>query len=203
MCGDALDVANWTRLLASGRVVSPKSYDEMRTPTRLEGGGEADYGFALSLVPLEGRRKVAHNGAMLGFSASAAYYPDDALTVVVLANRGDVRTEAVERDLARRLLGLPRPDLAEQALPPGAGRRFVGRYDIGVFTVGITEKDGRLWLAMPPPGPTTALRYLGSGEFVSHSDPDVYRLTFSAGDGAAGHMRLFMGAMHWYGVRLP
>jgi len=204
LCANALDVARWTRLLASGRVVTPQSYQEMIAPTRLEGGRVADYGFALSRVPLDGRPKVAHNGAMLGFSASAAYYPDSEHTVVILTNLGDVRTESIERGIARRLLGLPAPDLREQAvLPLEAKRRFVGQYDIGVFPVSIVERDRRLWLEMPRPGPTTALRYIGNGEFACESDPDACRLTFSDGDTPARELRLFMGAMHWYGARLP
>lgn len=203
LCGNALDVARWTRLLASGRVVTPLSYGVMSAPTRIEGSREADYGFGLSLVTLDGRRKVAHNGAMLGFSASAAYYPESGFTVVVLTNRGDVRSESIERGIARRLLGLPTPNLRERVLLREEKRRFAGRYDIGPFPVNVVERGGQLWLEMPPPGPTTALRYLGDEEFACETDSDACRLTFSAGDAPANELRLFMGAMHWYGVRSP
>lgn len=201
LCGHAVDVARWTRLLASGRVVAPTLYATMTTPARLDGGRTADYGFALSLVPFEGERKVAHNGAMRGFSASAAYYPGSAWTVVVLANRGDVRTEAVERAIARRLLGLPPPALQERPLDAAGRRRFAGTYDIGPFEVQIVERAGRLWLESPRPGPTTALRHLGDGEFAGADEPDAYRVTFTGTDGPARELRLLMAAMHWYGVR--
>lgn len=203
LCGHALDVARWIRLLATGRVISRQSYRAMSAPTRLEGGREADYGFGLSLVALDHQPKVAHNGAMLGFSASAAYYPRSRLTVVVLSNRGEVRTEAIERAIARRLLGLPAPDLRERPLPADAARRFAGRYSIGVFPVQVVPRGDRLWLEMPRPGPTTALRYLGKGEFACESAPDACRLTFRDTRTPAAEVRLLMGAMHWYGVRLP
>jgi hypothetical protein len=54
---------------------------------------------------------------------------------------------------------------------------------------------------MPSPGPTTPLRYLGQREFAGEVDPDAYRLAFGDGE-RANDLRLFMGAMHWYGVRL-
>lgn len=203
LCGTAVDVARWTRLLATGRVVSPQSYRTMSAPTRLEGGREVDYGLGLSLVAPDGQRKVAHNGAMLGFSASAAYYPDAELAVVVLTNRGDVRTEAIERGIARHLLGLPAPDLRGRILPPEEKRRFVGSYSIGVFDVQIVERGGELWLEMPQPGPTTALRYLGDGAFACVIEPDACQLAFSLASTPASELRLFMGAMHWYGVRVP
>lgn len=203
LCGSARDVARWFRLLTSGRVLPPESYRAMSTPARLADGRDVDYGFALSLVPLDGRRKVAHNGAMLGFSASAAHYPDDGLTVVVLTNRGDVRTESLERGVARQLLGLPAPAYAAQALDAETKQRFAGRYDIGVFPMRVVDRGDRLWLEMPKPGPTTPLRYLGGGEFVSEEEPDAYALRFPAGSGPAREVRLSMAAMHWYGVRLP
>lgn len=203
LCGHALDLATWLRRLASGRVLTPASYRLMSAPTPLPGGRLADYGFGLSLIALDGRRKVAHNGAMAGFSASAAYYPDDAVTVVVLANRGDVRTEVIERRIARHVLGLPEPVFTERRLSAQERGRFAGQYDIGVFTIGITPRGDRLWLEMPRPGPTTPLRYLGGGEFVSESAPEAYRVTFPRGGQDAGELRLFMAAMHWYGVRVP
>jgi len=202
LCAHALDLARWTRLLASGRVVTQESYHAMSAPARLSDGREVDYGFGLSLVSLDGRHKIAHNGAMLGFSASAAYYPDAALTVVVLANRGDVRTEVIERRIARRLLHLPIPRFSAHALSSDARKRYVGDFDIGVFTVHVVDRGDQLWLEMPPPGPTTILRFLGNGEFVSESAPDAYQVHFDLVSDRAKELRLLMGAMHWYGQRM-
>lgn len=203
LCGSAFDVARWTRLLATGRVVPPGAYATMIVPASLADGREAEYGMGLSLVSPDGRRRIGHNGAMRGFSASAAYYPTDGLTVVVLANRGDVRTEAIERQVARRLLALPEPALQARELSPRDRARFVGTYDIGVFDIEVVDRAGQLWLQMPRPGPTTPLRYLGDGRFVGADDPDAYGLTFDASEGSAERVRLFMAAMHWYGVRKP
>ena len=202
ICGSALDLARWLRLLARGKLVSGAAFDRMRAPTQPDGGPSADYGLGLSLVSLDGVRRIGHNGAMLGFSASASHYPDSDLTVVVLANLGGVRTEAIERAAARRLLGMPAPDLRGQPGPADARERFTGSYDIGVFTVKVQERDGRLWLESPPPAPTTALRYLGGDEFAGDIDPDAIRIRFTTAGGRADALRLFMGGMHWYGRRL-
>jgi len=202
LCGHALDVARWTRLLATGRAVPAPAYDAMAAPTRLTDGSTADYGFGLSLVPLDAVRRVAHNGAMRGFSATAAYYPDHRLTVVVLANRGDVRTESIERRMTRHLLDLPLPERREVPLAAEGATRYVGTYDIGVFDVHVRERDGRLWLEMPPPGPTTSLTYVGDHEFVG-ADPEANRVRFDGGAARSASMRLLMGGMHWYGRRRP
>jgi D-alanyl-D-alanine carboxypeptidase len=200
LCGTALDVARWMRALASGRALGPLAYETMIAPATLADGRQADYGFGLSLAEPDGVRKVAHNGAMLGFSGSAAHYPDTRVTVVVLTNRGDVRTESIERAIARRLLGLPEPDIRRVAVPDDERARVAGTYDIGVFDVHVVERGDQLWIEMPLPGPTTRLLYLDAGEFAGESDPDAYRLRFDDGQ-PARELRLLMGAMHWYGVR--
>ena len=61
-------------------------------------------------------------------------------------------------------------------------------------------RDGRLWLEMPPPGPTTPLRYVGDGMFLSETEPDGTSLVVTKD---RAHVRLYMGAMHWYGDRRP
>ncbi|TXK65993.1 serine hydrolase domain-containing protein [Alkalisalibacterium limincola] len=201
LCGSAIDVARWTRLLATGRVVPAAVYEGMTAPTQLLGGSLAEYGFGLSLVDLEGRQRVGHNGAMRGFSATAAYYPDAAITIVVLANRGDVRTESIERPIARQLLGLPEARVREAPLSPEQRHRYLGEYDIGIFDVQVLERDGQLWLEMPRPGPTTSLTHLGNHTFAGDADPDAYSVTFDGTDGAAQSLRLLMGGMRWHGLR--
>lgn len=203
LCGNAVDVARWTRALASARAVGEASYAAMRRPTRLADGRTADYGYGLSRVPLDGRDAVGHNGMMLGFSASAAYYPADSLTVVVLTNRGGVSADAIQRAISRSLLGLPTPSLAARPLSPRDAARYEGHYDIGVFTVEVARRDGRLWVRMPPPGPTSALIPLGADEFAGAEDPDVLQLRFDVAGGLARDVRVLMGGMHWYGTRRP
>jgi CubicO group peptidase (beta-lactamase class C family) len=197
-CGTASDLARWTRLLAAGAIVSKDQYRQMTDATRLEAGPAVDYGFALALVGPDGVAKVSHGGAMRGFSAQAAHYPGPGVTVVVLTNRGDDRADAIEREIARAALGLPAPIREAVALSPDERAAFAGRFDVGVFTIRIAERGGQLWLEAPPPGPTTPLRFLGDGRFVSETEPDGTAIDLSA-DGSEA--RLYMGAMHWYGTR--
>ena len=197
-CGTAGDVARWTSLLASGKVVPPEQYAVMARPTRLDSGQDVDYGFALSLVRPDGLAKVSHGGAMRGYSGQASYYPDRRVAIAVLTNRGDVRADAIERAIARATLGRPAPVHAEVPLALADRGYFVGQFDIGVFTIRVEDRQGRLWLVTPPPGPTTPLRHIGESTFVSDIEPDGTELRFSADRNA---VRLYMGAMHWYGRR--
>ena len=202
LCGNAADLARWTRLLSTGRVIPRDQYDTMIAPTRLADGSEAEYGFALSVVQPDGARKIAHNGAMRGFSAAAAYYPETESTVVVLVNRGDVRTEAIERAIARRVIGVPEQNRTARQLTAEQRQRVAGTYDIGVFDVRVIDRDGQLRFEMPRPGPTFPLRYIGGNRFVDDSDIDASALRFSEADQPAQQLTLYMGAMHWRGRRV-
>jgi hypothetical protein len=58
----------------------------MLEPTTLVSGARVDYGFGLWSETTGGRRAVYHDGAIPGFHAQAAAYPDAELVVVVLTN---------------------------------------------------------------------------------------------------------------------
>jgi CubicO group peptidase (beta-lactamase class C family) len=201
LCGSALDVARWTRALATGKVVTASSYARMSSPIRLADGRTADYGMAMALVSPDGPRRLGHGGYGGGFSAQAAYYPDAGVTVVVMLNRF-VLAEALERPIARRLLGLPAATLREVAQSGDDRSRYVGSYDIGVlgWYPKVVERDGKLWFELAPL-PPQPLAFVGDDEFVREGQPYGYRLAFGP-DGPAREVRILgMGLMTWYGRR--
>lgn len=198
LCGNARDLARWAQALATGHAVDPRSYRRMTTSEPVVDGTIPDYGFALSLVGLDGRRKVAHHGAMTGFMGMLAHYPDDDLVIAVLTNRGGLSADAIEKAIARRVLGLPEPDLRGLPLSAGESQRYVGSYDLGAFPVRIVEREGRLWIEAPPPAPTAPLLYRGGERFLSETEPDSVELLFEP---RSGRLILSMAGMHWYGRR--
>jgi hypothetical protein len=122
--------------------------------------------------------------------------------VVVLVNRGDVRTEAIERAIARRIIGAPEQNRTPQQLTADERRRIAGTYNIGVFDVKVVDRDGQLWFEMPQPGPSFRMRHVGGGRFVNDADVDASALSFSDRHQPAQRLVLYMGAMHWYGKRV-
>lgn len=200
LCATVEDLARWAEALAAGRVVSARSYARMTASERTTDGVLPSYGFGLSLVPLDGARaKVAHHGAMTGFTGMVARYPEDALVVAVLTNRGGLWIDPLEKAVARAVLGLPAPRPREAALDARERRRFAGVYDMGPFDVRVVEREGRLWMEAPPPVPSGPLLYQGEGTFVSQAEPDGIGLRFGHRDGPAGRLVLSFAGMHWYG----
>ncbi|HUG62683.1 MAG TPA: serine hydrolase domain-containing protein [Methylomirabilota bacterium] len=200
-CGTAPDLARWTRALATGQIVSPASYSLMTERAPLEGADPAYYGFGLALVCPDGVRRVGHGGYGGGFGAQAAYYPEAALTIVVIGNRF-LFPERIERRVVRELFDLSPPPFQEMPTSAEERRRFAGAFDVGVheWRPLVEERDGRLWFVLPGPRIEFPLIRVGENELAGADDADGYRLTFSP-DGR--EMKLLgMGLMIWYGRRV-
>jgi CubicO group peptidase (beta-lactamase class C family) len=86
LCSTARDLLRWNGALAHGQAVAPQSYARMSSDVRLSDGTLLPYGYALALDPLDGHRRVWHNGLVPGFQSHLAWFPDEDLTVVVLLN---------------------------------------------------------------------------------------------------------------------
>ena len=68
------------------------------------------YGFGWFLDPWRGRPRMWHHGATTGFRSVIERFPDDRLTVVILANRDDLDVRALALEVAApRLVGHPDP----------------------------------------------------------------------------------------------
>ena len=86
-CSTVLELLAWTEALRSGRVVSPASYRLMTTPTILADGRTVPYGLGLFLRSFGTHRAIVHEGIIEnGFVGVLADFPDDGLTVAILAN---------------------------------------------------------------------------------------------------------------------
>jgi CubicO group peptidase (beta-lactamase class C family) len=74
------DLLRWEQGLFGGKLLSPASLKKMTTPFK------NDYAFGLGVRAVNGHEVIEHGGGIEGFNTMLAYYPDDKLTVVVLAN---------------------------------------------------------------------------------------------------------------------
>ena len=74
------DLLKWERGLFGGKVLKAESLKKMTTPFK------DNYGFGLFISNADGHKKIDHGGGIEGFNTYLGYYPDDRLTIVVLAN---------------------------------------------------------------------------------------------------------------------
>ncbi|HSD66858.1 MAG TPA: serine hydrolase domain-containing protein [Vicinamibacteria bacterium] len=88
----------------------------------LDPGGPVAYGFGWFLDPWHGRPRAWHHGDTTGFRTVIQRFPDDALTVVVLANRDDLDATSLALEVAAPWLRIPRTgraDAPREGAPPG------------------------------------------------------------------------------------
>ena len=88
------DLMRWHSALFGEMILSPPFLKEMTSPGTLKNGkaivtplSESGYGYGLFLMNFKGRKKVGHTGrSLMGFNSVAYTYPNERLTIVVLAN---------------------------------------------------------------------------------------------------------------------
>jgi CubicO group peptidase (beta-lactamase class C family) len=74
------DLLKWEQGLFGAKLLSAASLKTMTTPFK------SDYACGLFVATKDGRKAIQHGGGINGFNTQLTYYPDDKLTVVVLAN---------------------------------------------------------------------------------------------------------------------
>jgi CubicO group peptidase (beta-lactamase class C family) len=117
------DLAKWDEALRTNALLSKADMTPALTPVRLADGseprwpqGEAGgdnlfpgrpvaYGFGWFLDPWHGRTRAWHHGETMGFRSIVERFPEDGLTVIVLANRGDIDLRSLALQIAEAELG--------------------------------------------------------------------------------------------------
>jgi CubicO group peptidase (beta-lactamase class C family) len=103
------DLAKWDHALGNHTLLTEAEMRPALTPVQPTGGPpkSADgrtisYGFGWFLDPYRGHKRMSHDGSTIGFRTTIQRFPDDNLTVIVLANRADANPE----DLALKVADL-------------------------------------------------------------------------------------------------
>ncbi|HEY0160119.1 MAG TPA: serine hydrolase domain-containing protein [Thermoanaerobaculia bacterium] len=82
LCSTASDLARWSHLLATGRVLLPASYATMTTrPAPVPA-----YGLGLDLRNIAGHPAVSHGGSIDGFQTYLIYFAHKEIAVAVITN---------------------------------------------------------------------------------------------------------------------
>jgi CubicO group peptidase (beta-lactamase class C family) len=108
----ALDLAKWDAALSSGRLLTPSSKEAMWSRVKLGDGSTFGYGLGWFLEDVNGHRHVYHAGGAPGTAAIFSRYPDDRLTVIILANGGAAYVQALDLGVAQRYV----PGLVSRAV---------------------------------------------------------------------------------------
>jgi len=199
LCSTVGDLLAWNKALREGRVISAASYARMSTPDTLIGGQRLTYAYGLSAGTLGDHPMIVHGGGINGFITDMAHFPKDSLTVVVLMNTAPAPADAVSRNIARVVLGLPLPPppkpAADLTLSPTERTAYVGKYEIQVpgqkLPARVFEEGGRLMVQVEGQSATRMMAQ-GAHLFALEADPSV-KLQFKVEGGRATSFTLLQG----------
>ncbi len=206
-CSTALDLARLPGTFQSSRLLSETSLDTMLHPTTLTNGTSVDYGLGVRQGSLDGHTGWGHTGGNRSTWAVVAHYPDDEVTIVVLVNTDGSRENAwvLEGRIARAVLQLGPPRVAERPITPNELSPYTGRYEDvrGGRQFLVSIEDGHLQVAvLNDERPATPLVHLGDHTFGFPDAPTDY-LTFHMQDGRAeGYSLYFDGLFFNYRQRV-
>ncbi len=201
LCSTAIDLVKWRHALTDGSLLKASSLQLMQRPGLLKNGKETGYGFGLMLGTISGHTIISHGGSINGFASQISSYPEDGLTISVLANTEGANVGVLEQKIARLLLHIPVAALQTIDLPAQEAGYYVGSYVLeGLGEMKITLEEGTLKGRLNDQ-PSLPLLYQGEHTFVpdlsavgAPMDPEL-RFVFEVKDGQAQEMTLHQRGM--------
>jgi CubicO group peptidase (beta-lactamase class C family) len=82
----AHDLALWDIAVMDRTLLRPESWRAMQTDMLLTAGTATGYGLGVSIGTPGGRRRIAHGGAVSGYTTANQVYPDERTAIVVFTN---------------------------------------------------------------------------------------------------------------------
>jgi len=135
------DLLRWEEGLFGGRVLSAASLRKMTTPFK------SDYACGLHVNRVNGHLMIEHDGNNIGFNSDMAYYPEDRITVIVLANLNGTVTGDMTRALAAVAHGesAPIPSVHKEiSLSKEVLSRYAGTYQFPNYSLKMTPEGNHL-----------------------------------------------------------
>ena len=121
------DLLRWEQGLFGGKLLAPASLAKMTTPFK------SDYALGVIVRTASGRKMIQHGGGIEGFNTYLAYYPDNKLTVAVLANLNGEAPGQIAAKLADLAFGGTvqlTSERKEITLPVETLKKYVGSYEV-------------------------------------------------------------------------
>jgi len=193
------DLLRWEQGLFDGKLLAPASLAKMTTPFK------SDYAFGLIVRTASNRKVVQHGGGIEGFNTYLAYYPDNKLTVAVLANLNGEAPGQIGAKLADLAFGGTvklTSERKEIALPIAALSKYVGTYEVAPGVNMVMRLDGdhlTTQLAQQPQIPVFAESE--TKFFLKVVDAQLE--FFTDANGAVTHAVMFQNGRERKVMRLP
>ncbi|MGZ3373355.1 MAG: serine hydrolase [Gemmatimonadaceae bacterium] len=131
------DLARWDAFLDTTSALSPSSRQQLWTRVKLKDQTSEDYGFGWYVHSFLGRARIHHDGQFPGFRSDYERFPDDKLTVIILANSDKAGLES----FALKLAGFYAPSLVAPPFVLTGDPRAVTGSTGNAIPIRFTAKD--------------------------------------------------------------
>jgi CubicO group peptidase (beta-lactamase class C family) len=170
------DLLRWEEGLFGGRLLSPASLRKMTTPFK------SDYACGLHVNRANGRLVIEHDGNNIGFNSDMAYYPNERIAVIVLANLNGTITGELTKALAAVARGEtpPAPSIHKEILlSKEVLARYAGSYQFPHDSLRMVPEGNHLLVEFENGG---TLPVFPESETKFFSKPWPIRFEFSKDD---------------------
>ena len=144
------DLLKWEQGLFGGKVLQPASLQKMITPFK------NDYAFGLQVETKRGHKVIDHGGGIEGFNTELEYYPEDELTIAVLANVNGPAPPKIAAQLAAIAYGenvTLQTERKEVPVDPKILARYLGAYQLAPGMSFLITLDGNQLVSKLGPQP--------------------------------------------------
>ena len=135
------DLLRWEEGLFGGKLLTPASLRKMTTPFK------SDYACGLHVNRVDGHLMIEHDGNNIGFNADMAYYPEERIAVIVLANLNGTVTGEITKGLAAVAHGEtpPMPSVHKEiSLSKEVLARYAGTYQFPDYSLEMLPEGNHL-----------------------------------------------------------
>jgi CubicO group peptidase (beta-lactamase class C family) len=190
------DLLRWNTALFGGKLLTPASLRKMTTPFK------GDYACGLYVKRVNGHLMIEHDGNNIGFNSDMAYYPEDRIAVIVLANLNGTVTSEMRTALAAVAYGEtpPTPSVHKEiSLSREVLLRYAGTYQFPRYSLKMVP-DGNHLLVEFDKGGTLAVFPESDTKFFSKPWPT--RFEFSKNEhGEFTILRRYQGGREEIGAK--
>lgn len=137
------DLLQWQEKLFEGKMISPQLLKKMTQPFKNV------YGLGVSVQSFDGHKAITHGGGINGFNTFMIYFPEDKITIIVLANLialGFV-PQSIGLNLAKlayKTSVVSPSERKEILLTPKTLTQFVGSYTLTPQNIYYTTQESTL-----------------------------------------------------------
>ena len=136
------DLLRWQQGIFGGELLSAESVTKMTTPFK------NGYALGVGVNTINGREQISHGGGISGFNTFLSYFPEEKLTIAVLANLNGNAPQAIAGLLADVAFGekvVLQSERKEIAVSPIILKQYVGTYQLAPkFNLMITLEGEEL-----------------------------------------------------------